>query len=72
MHVLGDRLVAPGAELADCGRNHVEAAPPAKSRFAPNARRCLSLDSGSQPGPTRSRGAGATTVASPPGRIWYE
>ena len=25
MHVLHDRLVAPGAELADCCRDHVEA-----------------------------------------------
>jgi hypothetical protein len=25
MHVLHNRLVAPGAELADCCRNHVEA-----------------------------------------------
>ena len=31
---------------------------PAKSRSAPNARTCLSLESGSRPGPTRSRGAG--------------
>jgi len=31
---------------------------PAKSRYAPNARTCLSLESGSWPGPTRSRGAG--------------
>jgi len=31
---------------------------PAKSRSAPNARTCLSLESGSRPGLTRSRGAG--------------
>ena len=27
MHVLHNRLLVPGAELADCRRNHVEAAP---------------------------------------------
>jgi len=31
---------------------------PAKSRSAPNARTCLSLESDSRPGPTPSRGAG--------------
>jgi len=31
---------------------------PGKSPFAPNARTCLSLKSGSRPGPMRSRGAG--------------
>jgi hypothetical protein len=29
MHVLHNRLVAPGAKLADCCRNHVQAAPAA-------------------------------------------
>jgi len=31
---------------------------PAKSRSAPNARTCLSLEAGFRPGPTRSHGAG--------------
>src|SRR6266542_1282322 len=31
---------------------------PAKSRSAPYVRPCLSLESGSRPGPTQSRGAG--------------
>jgi hypothetical protein len=31
---------------------------PAKSRSAPNARTCLSLESSSRPGPSRSRGTG--------------
>jgi hypothetical protein len=27
MHVLHNRLVAPGPEFADCCRNHIQAAP---------------------------------------------
>jgi hypothetical protein len=39
-------------------RSHVsEVRAPAKSRSAPNVRTRLSLESGSRPGPTRSRGA---------------
>ena len=44
--------------LALTNQGRAEGRAPAKSRSAPNARTCLSLESGSRPGPTRSRGAG--------------